>query len=79
MTNGLSHLDESTVMFRGIRSNFIYFLLFENYESKQNSPRWDAASCIFNLHMTHLKDDRLVWVKFKVSGSRGQGMLFTII
>ena len=45
VTNGLSHsyhLDESTFIFRGIRSKFSSD---ENHLSKQNSPRWDAAFC----------------------------------
>ena len=50
VTNGLSnpyHFDESTFIFRGIGSNFFYFISFfdENYMSKQISPRWDAAFC----------------------------------
>ena len=41
MTDGLHyHLDESTLIFRGIRSDFDEISL-----SKQNSPRWDAAFC----------------------------------
>ena len=42
--------------------------------SKQNSPRWDAAFWgysvnaashlgLFCLHMSHKKDDRIIWVK----------------
>ena len=50
VTNGLSHcyhLDESTFIFRGIRSNFSFFISFfdENPVSKQNRPKWDAAFC----------------------------------
>ena len=48
VTDGLSHpyhLDESTLIFRGIRSNFSFFISYfdENRVSKQNNPRWDAA------------------------------------
>ena len=48
--NGLSdsyHLDESTFNFRDIGSKFpfLFFLFGENYVSKQNSPRLDAAFC----------------------------------
>ena len=50
LTNGFSHhyqLDESTFVFRGVRSDFLSFNQFfdENSLSKQNSPRWDAAFC----------------------------------
>ena len=45
LTNGFSHhLGESTINFRGIRSDFIQFF-DENSLSKRNSPRWDAAFC----------------------------------
>ena len=48
LTNGFSHhyhLGESTLIFRGVRSDFLNFIQFfdENSLSKQNSPRWDAA------------------------------------
>ena len=48
--SGLSnpfHLDESTLIFRGINSIFFIFISFfdEIPESKQKSPRWDAAFC----------------------------------
>ena len=46
VTNGFSHpyhLDQSTFVLRGFRSNFSFF--DENLVSKQNSPRWDAAFC----------------------------------
>ena len=50
VTNGPSHcyqLDESTFIYRGIRSDFFFVISFfdENRISKQNSPRWDAAFC----------------------------------
>ena len=50
LTNGFSHyyhLGESTFIFRGVRSDFLNFIQFfdENFPSKQNSPRWDAAFC----------------------------------
>ena len=46
--NGLSHpyqLDESTFIFRGIRSifSFLFHFLVKIIKSKQNIPRWDAA------------------------------------
>ena len=74
VTNGLSHpyhLDESTFFFRGIRSNFLFFisLLNEKHVSKQNSPRWDAAFSQFVpfcLPMSHRKDARLIWVKHSI-------------
>ena len=48
--NGLSHpchLDESILVFRGIRINiFISMSFFDKIQvSKQNSPSWDAAFC----------------------------------
>ena len=65
LTNGLSHpyhLDESIFNFRDIGSNFSFFISFfdENYLSKQNSPRCDAA---FYLPVSHKKEARLIWVK----------------
>ena len=50
LTNGFSHyyhLGESTFIFRGARSDFLFFIQFfdEIPLSKQNSPRWDAAFC----------------------------------
>ena len=49
MTNGLSdcyHLDESTFIFRGIRSGLIFFIhLFDEFSlSKQNSPGCGVTS-----------------------------------
>ena len=48
--NGFSHpyhLDESTIIFRGIRSNFsfLFNFFYENHVSKRNGARWDAAFC----------------------------------
>ena len=73
VTNGLSHpyqLDESSLTFRGIRSNFSFlFHFFDEYTvSKQNSPRWDAAFCgvtsgAILFAYVPLKDARLIWVK----------------
>ena len=51
MPNGLSHpyhLDESTFIYRGIMSVFVFIFtsfFYENPVSKQNSPRWEAAFC----------------------------------
>ena len=49
VTNGhshLYHLDESTFIFRDIRSIFIFISFYdENRVSKQNCPRLDAAFC----------------------------------
>ena len=50
LTNGFSHhyqLDESTFIFRGVKSDFYLFIKFfdDIPLSKQNSPRWDAAFC----------------------------------
>ena len=42
------NLDESTLIFRGIRGDFSNFLIsfFDGiHVNKQNSPRWDAAFC----------------------------------
>ena len=74
MTNGFFphyHLVESTLLFRGIRSDFLLFIPFfdEITFSKQNSPRWDAAFCgvtsgaiDYCLPMFNKKDARLIWV-----------------
>ena len=48
VTNELSHhyhYGESTFIFRGIRSGFKFLFFNEFSQSKQNSPRWDAAFC----------------------------------
>ena len=50
LMNGFSHhyhLGESTFIFRGVRSDFYFFISFFEEISlcKQNSPRWDAAFC----------------------------------
>ena len=50
LTNGFSHryqLDESTFIFRGVGSDFYFFIQFSDEIplSKQDSPRWDAAFC----------------------------------
>ena len=41
------HLDDPVFVFRGVRREFYFFIPFfdENFLSKQNSPRWDAAFC----------------------------------
>ena len=50
LTNGFSHnyqMDESTFIFRGVRSDFYFFISFFDVISlcKKNSPGWDAAFC----------------------------------
>ena len=62
VTNGIAHpypIDESFFFLRGTRSNFSVLFHFydENHVSKQNSPRWDAASHLglFGLPMSHKK------------------------
>ena len=57
LTNEYSNyykLDESTLTFMGVRSDFYFFISFFDEISlcKQNSPRWDAVS--------HKKDARLI-------------------
>ena len=78
MTNGLSHvyhLDETTFIFRDIRSNFSFLFHFncfdENHVSKQNGP--DGTPCfsashlgLFCLPMSHKKDVRLICFKLEV-------------
>ena len=50
LTNNFSHhyqMGESTFIYRGVRSDFYFFIQFfdEFSLSKQISPRWDAAFC----------------------------------
>ena len=49
MTNEFSHhyqLDESTFIFRGVRSGFYFLSHFSmKFLCKQHSPRWDATFC----------------------------------
>ena len=73
MTNGLSHpyhLDESTFIFRGIRSDFSFLFHFSIKFMKANriapdgTPHFCASHLgLFCLPMSHKKDDRLIWVK----------------
>ena len=72
MTNELSllyHLDESTFIFRGSRSDFFIFILFfdETLKAKRIAPamkpRFAASHLVlFCLPMSHKKDARLVCV-----------------
>ena len=58
LTNGFSHhyqFDESTFIFRGVRSDSFFD---EISVCKQNSPRWDAAICCC-LPMSHKRDAML--------------------
>ena len=69
VTNGLSHpyhLDESTFILgaSGVVFHF-YFIFDENYVSKQNSPRLNAAYCggtsrTICVSTSHKKDIRLI-------------------
>ena len=56
MTNGFSHhyhLEESTFIFRGVRSDFYFFISFFDEISlcKQNSPRWDMGRRVLRRHI----------------------------
>ena len=74
VTNGLSHpyqFDESTFVFRGIKSDFSFSFHFSMKIMSANSIAPDgtlrfAASNLglFCLPMSHKKDARLIWVKF---------------
>ena len=77
VTNGFSHpyhLDESTFIFRGIRSNFLFLFHFSMKFKKANriapdgTPR-SAASYLglFCLTMPHKKDARLIWFTIHVT------------
>ena len=72
VTNGLSHpyhLEESTFIFRGIRSNFSFLFIFSmeikiaNRIAPDGTPRFVASHLgIFRLPMSHKKDTRLILV-----------------
>ena len=66
MTNGLSHpyhLDESTIILRGIASIFFISFFDKIHVRKQNSSRLDAAFCVLGLFClpSSNKRDRLKW------------------
>ena len=73
VTNGFSHpyhLDESTSIFRGIRSKFSFLFHFSvkimlaNRIAPDGTPRFVASHLgLFGLPMSHKKDARLLWVK----------------
>ena len=73
MTNGLSHpyhLDESTFIYRGIRSDFSFLFHFSmkflqaNRIAPDGTPRFAASHLgLFCLPMSHKRDARLIWVK----------------
>ena len=73
MTNRLSHpyhLDESTFIFRGLRSKFSFLFHFSikfiraNRIAPDGTPRFVASHLgLFYLPMHHKKDTRLIWVK----------------
>ena len=73
VTNGISHpyhLDESTFIHRGIRSDFSFLFHFSmkikiaNRIAPDGTPRFAASHLgLFCLPMTHKKDARLIWVK----------------
>ena len=70
--NGLSHfyqLDESTVIYRGIRNYFssLFHILMKivkaNRIAPDGTPRFAASNLgLFCLSMSHKKDTRLIWV-----------------
>ena len=69
----------STFILRGIRSDLFIFISFfdENHASKQNSARWDTASCgvtsgviLFVYVRSHKKDATgLIWVNQLLTNS----------
>ena len=63
--NGLSHLDESTLI---LGAFFILISFFDKiFVSKQNNPRWHFAAShlgLFCLPMSHKKDARLIRVQY---------------
>ena len=65
LTNGFSHcyhMDDSTFIFRGIRSDFLYFIQFfdENRIAPDGTPRTAASQLgLFCLPMSHKRDVRL--------------------
>ena len=72
LTNGFFHhyqLGEFTFIFRGVRSDFYFFIAFfyENSLSKQNGPRWDSLSAHhiwgYAVCLSHKKYARLIRVK----------------
>ena len=75
MTNGLPrryHFDESTFVFRGIRSNFSILFHFSmkikiaNRIAPDGTPRFAASHLgLFCLPMSHKKDARLKCVKLR--------------
>ena len=71
VTNGLSHpyhLDESIVIFRGIRSKISFLdeimkFLSANKIAPDGTPRFAVSHLgLFCLPMSHKKDARLIWV-----------------
>ena len=73
LTNGLSHpyhLDESTFIFRDIKSIFFSFLFHfsmnfmpANRIAPDGTPHFVASHLgLLCLHMSHKMDDRLIWV-----------------
>ena len=74
MTNGLSHpyhLDESTSIFRDIRSEFSFLFNFSikifsaNRKVPDGTPHFAASHLgLFCLPMSHKKDARLIWVNW---------------
>ena len=77
MTNGLSHchhLDESTFILRGTKSDFEFLthfsmkFLYANRIAPDGTPRSAASHLgIFYLPMSHKKDTRLTLVKIQLT------------
>ena len=75
MTNGLSHpyhLDESTFVYRGFKSNFSFLFHFSmkiktaNRKAPDGAPHFAALHLgLFCLPMPHKKDDRLIYTEQK--------------
>ena len=67
VTNGISHryhLDESTFILRGIRSNisFIFHFSMKIKKAKRIAPDGTPHLGLLCLPMYHKKDARLIWV-----------------
>ena len=68
------HLDESTFIFRDIRSDFSFLFHFSmkimsaNRIAPDGTPRFSASHLgLFCLPMSHKKDARLIWVNCKLT------------
>ena len=77
MTKGLSHpyhLDESTFILRGFRSDFSFLFHFSmkikiaNRIAPDGTPRFAASHLgLFCLPLSHKKDARFIWLSIKLA------------